>query len=377
MAKSSGEVDLSRKVRPSAAKKAVQAAFSKNISVMMWGPPGIGKSDLIRQIGLEEERQVVDIRLLLMETVDLRGIPYYDPKTGKQEWGHPTELPSDPESKAIIFFDEINAAPPQTQAAAYQLILDRKCGTYVLPKGCSIIAAGNRESDKGVTYKMPSPLANRFIHLEMTVNIEDWEDWAINNHVEPSVVSYLKYAPSKLAPGFDKQSASRAFPTPRSWSYVSKIVSIDGLTNSLMLDLAAGAVGEGPANEYMTHRSLTSKLPNPRDIVAGKMKDYVFKDSSGNAMSLQYNTTVELLYLLKDLFDASKKNKEEHKKFLEATNHALRFCLDTMEDEMLTMMVRRCLVNSITILDQSIPAFKEVMKKIGPMIRQIGLSTTF
>ena len=110
-------------------------------------------------------------------------------------WASPAELPTDPKSNAIVFLDELNSAAPAVQAAAYQLILNRRVGQYVLPDGVSIVAAGNRDSDKGVTYRMPAPLANRFIHLEMKPEFDDWLEWAVNNNIHKDCLLYTSPSP--------------------------------------------------------------------------------------------------------------------------------------------------------------------------------------
>jgi MoxR-like ATPase len=165
-----------RQVGPKAAKKAIRKSINKHRPVFLWGPPGIGKSDVVKQIGDELKREVIDVRLALWEPTDIKGIPYYNSDKGAMVWAPPAELPTHPDSTAIIFLDELNSAPPAVQAAAYQLVLNRRVGTYELPKGVDVVAAGNREGDRGVTYRMPAPLANRFVHLEMKVDFDDWQE---------------------------------------------------------------------------------------------------------------------------------------------------------------------------------------------------------
>ena len=213
MAKSN---DISiRQVGPKAAKRSIRKAIQTRRPTFLWGPPGIGKSDIVKQIGIDAGREVVDVRLALWEPTDIKGIPYYNADQGKMVWAPPAELPTDPDSKAIIFLDELNSAPPAVQAAAYQLILNRRVGTYELPKGVDVVAAGNREGDRGVTYRMPAPLANRFIHLEMKIDFDDFQEWAVMNNVHPEVVGYVGFAKQDLY-DFDPKSPSKAFATPRS-----------------------------------------------------------------------------------------------------------------------------------------------------------------
>ena len=140
-----------RQVGPKSAKRAIHYAIKMRRPTFLWGPPGIGKSDLVQQIGDDTGRNVVDVRLALWEPTDIKGIPYFDSNNGTMTWAPPAELPTDPDSKDILFLDELNSAPPAVQAAAYQLILNRKVGTYKLPDGVDIVAAGNRDGDRGVT----------------------------------------------------------------------------------------------------------------------------------------------------------------------------------------------------------------------------------
>ena len=202
-----------RTVTPNGAKKSITRAFKKKRPLFLWGPPGIGKSDIIHQIGESMEAHVVDIRLSLWEPTDIKGIPYYAANDNKMVWAAPAELPDEETASKykniILFLDEMNSAAPAVQAAAYQLILNRRVGQYKLPDNVLIVAAGNREADKGVTYRMPAPLANRFVHLEMAVDFDDWFQWAVINRIHKDVVGYLQFSKKDLY-DFDPKSPSRS-----------------------------------------------------------------------------------------------------------------------------------------------------------------------
>ena len=243
-------LDTHRTERPRDVRTLLSRCMKVGRPAMIWGPPGIGKSELIAEIGAETGRPVIDMRLLLLEPTDIKGIPYYDPETKTMKWAQPADLPTEdsPMSNAILFLDEINAAPPSVQAAAYQLILNRRVGEYHLPKGVSMVCAGNRDSDKGVTYRMPSPLANRLVHIEMSSNFDDWQKWAIGSRVHADVVGFLSHHKQKLF-NFDPKSPDKAFATPRSWVFVSQLIS-DELTESMNTALVAGTVGDGLATEF-------------------------------------------------------------------------------------------------------------------------------
>ena len=294
-----------RTVSPKRAKAAIRAAMKANRPVMLWGPPGIGKSDIVHQIAAEQNREVIDVRLALWEPTDIKGIPFYNSNTGGMEWAPPIELPTDPKSTAVLFLDELVSAPPAVQAAAYQLILNRRVGAYHLPKGVSIIAAGNREGDRGVTYRMPPPLANRFLHLEVAVNFDDWFEWAITNNICAEVVGYLSFAKQDLN-AFDPKSPNKAFPTPRSWSFVSDVESDKEIDENTLHDLVAGAVGDGTAIQYMAHRKIASKCPTPDDILDGKVTDLEV-----NEISAMYSLTTSMCYELKSRADRKDPNYEQ------------------------------------------------------------------
>jgi hypothetical protein len=320
---------LSRTVGPTHAKKSLRKAFKNKRPIFLWGPPGIGKSDIIKQLGTELDAHVIDVRLSLWEPTDIKGIPYFDSNTSKMVWAPPSELPDAEMAKQhktiILFMDEMNSAAPSVQAAAYQLVLNRRVGTYQLPDNVVMVAAGNRETDKGVTYRMPAPLANRFVHLEMTCDWEDWQDWAVENKVHKDVVGFLTFSKKDLY-DFDPKSASRAFATPRSWSFVSELLVDDDTDESTLTDLTSGAIGEGLAIKFMAHRKHASKMPNPTDILLGSVKKMDSKE-----ISAQYSLVVSLCYELKDACDKNVKNWNTQ------VNNFFQFMMDNFETELVIM----------------------------------------
>ena len=185
----------------------------------MWGPPGVGKFSIVKQIAAESGWGFLDLRLLLLNPIDLRGIPYPNRETRQADWLAPSFLPHVERDGAagIILYDEITAAPRAVQAAAYQLILDRRVGEYTLPEGWRQVAAGNRAQDKGVTNQMPAALANRMIHFEVTCSLEDWKHWAIPNMIDHRVISFLNFRPELLY-RFPNQAAEQGLPHPAAGS---------------------------------------------------------------------------------------------------------------------------------------------------------------
>jgi hypothetical protein len=351
----------SRTVGPKAAKKSLRRAFKANRPLFLWGPPGIGKSDIVKQMGVELDAHVIDIRLSLWEPTDIKGIPYFDSNSNKMQWAPPIELP-DAEMAAqykqiILFLDEMNSAAPSVQAAAYQLVLNRRVGTYKLPDNVLIVAAGNRETDKGVTYRMPAPLANRFVHLEMKVDWDDYFSWATENRIHKDVVGFLTFSKKDLY-DFDPKSASRAFATPRSWAFVSELLFDDDEDTDTMTDLIAGAVGEGLAVKFMAHRKISSKLPDPTDILNGKVKKMDTKE-----ISAMYSLTVSLCYELKDSAD------KNDKKFNDKVNCFFEFMMNNFETELVVMGTKLALTQYQLPLDpDEIQCFDDFHAKYGKYI---------
>ena len=255
-------------MKSSAISNALRVLVSARQPAFLWGGPGIGKSAVIRQLAAALSMPLRDVRALLLDPVDLRGLPFLG-KDGRSKWATPEFLPQD--GAGILFLDELNAAPAMVQASCYQLVLDRKLGEYTLPAGWSIIAAGNRDSDRAVTTRMPTPLRNRFVHLEFEVDMQEWSEWAIQAGVRPEVIAFLRFR-AELLNAFDRDA--NAFPSPRSWEFVSRILESQP-EPSIEHELFAGAVGGGAATEFSAFLRMFRELPNIDAILVNPHKEPV------------------------------------------------------------------------------------------------------
>lgn len=232
-------------MKPTRASEVVTELLATRWPVFIWGPPGVGKSSIVASIAEKRNLDLLDIRASLLDPTDLRGIPAIE--AGKAIWTPPSFLPQDPNSKGILFFDELNAAPPLVQASLYQLTLDRRIGEYQLPDGWRILGAGNRAEDASVVFRMPAALSNRFVHIDFEVNVDDWAEWATVNKIHPLVIGFIRFRREML---FDMNNHDRAFPTPRSWEMVSDTLKTFGDFNDIE-DVIIGIVGEGASIEFL------------------------------------------------------------------------------------------------------------------------------
>jgi hypothetical protein len=237
--------------------------------VMLWGPPGVGKSQMVAQIAARHGVPVIDLRLSQMEPTDLRGIPF---RVGDLvEWAIPELLPdaSRHGPAGILFLDEITSAPPTVSAAAYQLILDRRLGHYQVPDGWALFAAGNRQGDRGVTYTMPAPLANRFSHFEVETHLDDWVMWANANGIDTHLIAFLRFKPELLF-DFDPAHNPVAFPSPRSWEFAHRALQKFADDHNLLRGALQACVGPAAGIELHTFVEKMDQMPDIEAILAGE-----------------------------------------------------------------------------------------------------------
>lgn len=280
-------------MRPSHILAILEREFTSTASqahtpVMLWGPPGVGKSQIIAQIARNHGVPLIDIRLSQMEPTDLRGVPFR--KGDLVEWSVPALLPDAGRHgpRGMLFLDEITSAPPTVTAAAYQLILDRRLGEYRAPEGWVIFAAGNRYGDRGVTYVMPTPLANRFTHYEIEPDLEDWVAWSHAAGIDERVIAFLRFRPDLLF-DFNPAQSPVAFPSPRSWEYAHRALAKFGDSPHLLLDALQACVGQAPGVEFKAFVDHMTELPDIDAILQGESAQVP------QAIDLQYGVAAALV----------------------------------------------------------------------------------
>ena len=237
-------------------------------AIFLEGPPGIGKSAIPKQVSEAKAIGWLDTRASQHDPTDFRGIPAII--DGKAIWLPPQDIPFDfhdniPE-RGIWLLDEVTSAPPLVQAVLYQAILDHQVGEHRLKPDWYIIAAGNRIEDRAVTYRMSTALSNRFVHINFEVSLDDWIEWATWDKINPNIIAFMRFKPDVLF-AFNPESSEKAFPTPRTWEFASKMIQVT--PSKLLPEMLEGTVGKGATAEFMAFLKVQTELPDLKTIYGG------------------------------------------------------------------------------------------------------------
>ncbi|MEA1920151.1 MAG: MoxR family ATPase [Campylobacterota bacterium] len=323
--------------------KHLNTLIQTDTPVFIHGSPGIGKSYIVADVAEKSNLELVDIRLSQMDPVDLRGVPSI--KEDQTVWMPPVFFPKDADSEGILFLDELNSAPPSVQAAIYQLVLNRKMGEYELPKGWRIVCAGNRVSDRGVVFRLPTPLANRMVHLSVQARFDDFKLFAIKAGLHAFVIGFLSFRPDLLSTEpVVEDDANPAFATPRSYHMLSNILAANGDINAIA-PIIYGTIGYSAGIEFVSYVKVYEDLPDIASIYEGNYPEVP------NQPALLY----ALVSALVEYYESS----ETHKKHLFAFS-------ETLPTEFGVMLIK-----DVIIKDESIAtydSFDAWLEKYGEYI---------
>jgi hypothetical protein len=326
-------------MKPSRIEAVLQQVVRLRWPAFVWGPPGVGKSSVVKTVAEREGLPLRDVRASLLDPTDLRGIPTIT--DGRAVWCPPSFLPHDHEEAGILFLDEINAAPPLVQAGLYQLVLDRQIGEYRLPAGWRIIAAGNRQEDRAVIFRLSSALANRFVHLSFDIDYDDWRTWAMAHRVHPWVIGLLALRRELLC---GQPADSPAYPTPRSWEMVSDVLQSAGSLKACA-DVLPGIVGEAAAAEFI---GFASRSLREEDFLEILRNPETAKLPTG--LGDVYALTAWLTYRADEAQD----------------RRAVAVLLNRLEPEFAVLLARSMMASSLEILQE--PGYQAFVKKHAELI---------
>lgn len=368
---------------------------AKRQGIMLWGQPGAGKSDLIFQLAEQMNYKVIDLRLNQIDSVDLRGIPATHPtETGELtvRWAVPEIFPritdaATREAKiekpkhlwknenvveyydgAFIFLDEITNAPGLVQTSAYQLVLDAMLGEYIVPSNVVVTAAGNRETDRSNAQRMSSALANRFTHLELKVDTEQWQRWALSKAVNKTVVSFVAAHPDAMDFSAAGDTSSKGYCTPRSAVALSNILGNDdlkGFSDDVRRALVLGTIGDGAGAKFIQYMDSTVDLPDPKKILSGEIRTI-----DDIAAPLQRHIAFSLCYLLRDIYQANEAAGKGKDEINEKVQIFLEFIERNFISEMIMVAIYSLFRNfEVRFETNKVPMWSTVAKKYAPMLR--------
>jgi len=324
------------------AYKYVKISIQAKVPLIMWGPPGIGKSSIVEQIGKEMNLDIIDLRLAQLDPTDLRGIPMPNRETMRADWFLPSFWPmvaeedgvrevkgengrikkikykagDCPTGPGILFLDEIEKAPVSVKNAALQLVLDRRIGDYKLPDDWAMICAANREEDGCFSQPLGNALANRLTHLEVEADVETWSAWARENEVLEDVIGYLHFAPQFLY----KVTGDHAFPTPRSWVAGSTLMALAGNAKERK-ELLSSCIGSAASQEFVVWQAVYKNV-DPEAIFRGEMPNF-----DGQDQGFKYAVAMAVAFYMRKRKKGIKGVEKNVAKFLKLLSAELRVVL--------------------------------------------------
>ena len=259
------------KVTPKQAITMLTGFLMAKLVPMLAGSPGIGKSEIVHKIAKEYNLLVIDRRLSQCDPCDLSGFASID--NGKADYMPMKFFPVEGDpipngySGWLLFLDEFNSAPQAVQAAAYQLVLDRMVGSHKLHKNVAIVCAGNLETDNAIVQPMSTALQSRLVHIELSVDVDEWLDWAGENGLDHRISDYIQFKPSNLFT-FSPDHTDKTYGCPRTWAFADRVLKVTSEDSKDRLPMLAGTLSEGVAREFMAFCEHYKDLPKLPKIMA-------------------------------------------------------------------------------------------------------------
>ena len=257
-------------------RECLVADLKARLTPMVASSPGMGKSNIFKDIAKEFNLLVIDLRVSQCEPVDMQGYPSVN-ANGRMIFNIPEyfpivgdPLPVDANGKQysgwLLFLDEFNSGNKQTEAAAYKLILDREVYKYKLHPNCLIAAAGNLLTDRAIVNAQSTATTSRMTNYRMRIDHLVWVDWANANNIDHRIISFIKFKPDILHM-FDPATDELTFPCPRTWEFASAVVTGQDQIDMITKIRLAGTIGQGAAVEFATYSEIYQSLPTIEQII--------------------------------------------------------------------------------------------------------------
>jgi hypothetical protein len=239
---------------------------------MINGLHGIGKSQLVKQFADENGLDFIDIRLSQIDATDLIGLPDVSGETTK--FKPPAWLPQDPNSKGILFLDELFRGRRDVLQAVFQLVLDRKTASYCLPEGWHVVSANNPSTDDyDVTNVFDAALLDRFLHIKLEPTKAEWFDYVKKDEsVDQMFVEYLQTQEGMIEDSTLKAADFKRKPSRRSNHLAGRLLKT-GLPSNLMIEAIAGLVGIESAIAFDAYKKDNETAPFKPEEILTKLKD--------------------------------------------------------------------------------------------------------
>ncbi|OFA33314.1 hypothetical protein BAE46_00970 [Glaciecola punicea] len=258
-------------LNPKKVKEIAIEYMKVGIVPMIYGSPGIGKSDIVKQIAEQFNLELIDVRLSMAEPTDLNGFPVIENGVAsyKPFDTFPISGTKLPKGKRgwLLFLDEANSAPKAVQAASYKIMLDRMVGNSKLHDDVAVMAAGNLETDNAIVEPMSTALQSRLGHILLQVSKLDWLEWAQSNNIDYRITSYIDFDGEKLHV-FDADHSDLTFACPRTWEFANRLIEDKVEINNDEITLLSGVITQGAALEFAGHVKCFLDLPTIAQVAA-------------------------------------------------------------------------------------------------------------
>jgi hypothetical protein len=249
-------------------KKAVMHCLRHNFPILVVGPPGIGKTQIIQQACEEMKIPCLVSHPVTSDPPDYKGLPFPD-KDGLRATFLPygdLDIILNTKEPMVYFLDDLGQAPASVQAACMQLLSARRINDKKISDKVTILAATNRREDRAGVQGILEPVKSRFVSIiELESDINDWVIWAIQNDMPERLISYASFRPDIIS-SFKPTTAMVNGCCPRTLESVGKLIN-SKVPDDLLFEMISGAAGSGFAVEYTAYCKIYKDLPTYEDIL--------------------------------------------------------------------------------------------------------------